>query len=48
MFIDKGGVSRKFIDVYDLDKDNEIGIELGDENNVSWLCLVAEKIRPNL
>jgi hypothetical protein len=45
MFIDKGGVSRKFIDVYDLDKDNEIGIELGDENNSGLIYLTIEEVK---
>jgi hypothetical protein len=45
MFIDKGGVYRKYIDVYDLDKDNEIGIELGDENNSGLVYLTIEEVK---
>jgi hypothetical protein len=45
MFIDKGGVSRRYIDVYDLDKDNEIGIEVGDEDNSGLVYLTIEEVK---
>jgi hypothetical protein len=45
MLIDKEGVNRRYIDVYDLDKDNEIGIELGDENNSGLVYLTIEEVK---
>jgi len=45
MLIEKGGVRGRFIEVYDLDKDNEIGIVTGDSDTATLVYLTIEETK---
>ena len=45
MLIEKGGVREGFIEVYDLDKDNEIGITTGDSDAATLVYLTIDEVK---
>ena len=45
MLIEKKVGIGKSIEIYDLDKDNEIGVEVGEEDSISLVYLTIEEVK---
>lgn len=45
LLIEKPGKIERSIEIYDLDKDNEIGVEVGEEGSISLIYLTIEETK---
>lgn len=45
LLIEKNKLNGKYIEVYDLDKDNEVGVIVGDKDNALITYLTIEEVK---